>query len=103
MKVSAARTSRVASAFPSRASTRASTGTKAEDIDPSAKSSRSRLGMRKATKKVSEAPAAPKKLASVMSRTKPRTRLMSVAADITPAALAMRPWLSMGRDSSTYN
>lgn len=63
------------------------TGMKADDIEPSAKSSRRRLGMRNATKKVSAAGVAPKRRAMTMSRTKPRIRLENVATPIRPADL----------------
>ena len=60
---------------------------KADDIDPSANNSRSKLGIRYATKKASAAAVAPNRLASTMSRINPRMRLAKVAAPITPAAL----------------
>src|SRR5688572_2037215 len=60
---------------------------KAEDIDPSANNSRSKLGIRYATKKASAAGVAPKILANTMSRTKPSIRLEKVATPIRPAAL----------------
>src|SRR5262245_17616280 len=59
---------------------------KAEDIDPSANNSRSRLGIRYATKKASAAGVAPKSLANTISRINPRTRLEKVATPIIPAA-----------------
>ncbi|CUQ66434.1 protein of unknown function [Candidatus Nitrospira inopinata] len=62
------------------------TGMKAEDMDPSANSSRSRLGTRNATKKASAAGVAPNNRASTMSRMKPRIRLAKVPTPITPAA-----------------
>ena len=44
------------------------------------------LGMRNATRKASVIPPAPKASATTMSRTKPSTRLVSVAALIDPSA-----------------
>ena len=86
------RTRWFASSFPFFVWYSVSTGTKAEDIDPSAKSSLRRFGMRKATKNTSDVPVAPKKRARIISRTKPRMRLMKVAMDITPAARAIFPF-----------
>ena len=66
------------------------TGTKAILKEPSAKSRRSRLGMRKATKNASEPSPAPKNHAMTTSRTKPKIRLSSVANPIIPAAFVTR-------------
>jgi hypothetical protein len=62
------------------------TGITAVDRAPSASRRRSMLGMRKATKKASVTGPAPKASATTMSRTKPRTRLASVAALMLPSA-----------------
>jgi hypothetical protein len=53
-------------------------GTKACENAPSANNRRSRLGMRKATKKASVSMPAPKIRAIITSRTKPRTRDIKV-------------------------
>jgi hypothetical protein len=63
----------------------------ADDMEPSANSSLRRLGIRKATKKTSDFAEAPKYDARIMSFTYPRIRLISVAADISPAARAILP------------
>ena len=63
------------------------TGMNAEDMEPSANSSRRRFGIRYATKKASAAAVAPNSRASTMSRIKPRMRLAKVARPITPADL----------------
>jgi hypothetical protein len=60
-------TSLFASAFPCLVWYSVTTGTNAEDIEPSAKSSLKRLGILKATKKVSALPVAPKNFAKIMS------------------------------------
>ena len=80
-------TSRAAVRVPATRSTRAltssalrvalysaSTGTKAIENEPSADSRRMKLGMRKATKKASIIPPAPKTLAYTWSRTSPDSR-----------------------------
>ncbi len=82
-----------ASVFPLRVRYWAKTGTKAMLREPSANSRRSRLGMRKATKKASAIHPAPKNQAITISRMNPMIRLSSVAAPITPAARATR-WFS---------
>ena len=64
------------------------TGTKETVRDPSPRSLRSRLGIRKATKKASVTIPAPKKPATTMSRMNPKTRLSIVARPTMPAALA---------------
>lgn len=65
------------------------TGIKAEDMDPSAKSSLRRLGILNAAKKVSENPLAPKYSAKIISLAYPRILLINVAMDMRPAAFAM--------------
>src|SRR5262249_28936056 len=69
---------------------RVKVGTNAALIAPSAKRSRIRLGMRNATRKASISSPAPKSPASTVSRTRPRMRLVSVAAPPRPA-LPARP------------
>ena len=64
------------------------TGTKATVSDPSPRRRRRRFGIRKATKKASEAAPAPKNAATTMSRMNPKMRLSMVAMPTTPAALA---------------
>jgi hypothetical protein len=70
------------------------TGIKAMVSDPSAKRRRSRLGMRKATKKASAAMPEPKRVAITISRTRPSIRLISVKNAMTPAA----PLIFLNRD-----
>ena len=62
------------------------TGINAADIEPSAKSSLSRLGILCATKKASVEELAPNILANNISLINPRIRLPVVAIDICPAA-----------------
>jgi hypothetical protein len=71
-------------------------GTKETVSEPSARSRRRRLGMRKATKKASVAMPAPKNPATTMSRMKPKTRESMVAAPTTPAAFATREFSLLG-------
>jgi hypothetical protein len=95
IKVNVILTSRRASSSPCFDRYSVNTGIKADDIDPSAKSSRRRFGILNAAKNVSEIPVAPKYTAKIMSLTKPRIRLINVAADIIPAALAIFPFPSI--------
>ena len=69
MKVRAMFTRRFASWAPCFVRYSVRTGMKADDMEPSAKSSLRRLGILKATKNVSESPVAPKYLARIMSLT----------------------------------
>ena len=87
-----ARTRRPNASGPSRVSVSVKTGTTAVDSAPSARSRRSRFGMRKATKNASVSGPAPKTRATTMSRTKPSTRLASVASPIEPTALTTPRW-----------
>ena len=80
--------SRIAASGPCRSWTCVRVGTNAALIAPSAKRSRSRFGIRKATWKASTANPAPKKAAKICSRMRPRTRLNRVASETMPAALA---------------
>ena len=64
--------------------------------EPSAKSLRIRLGIRKATKKASELSPAPKKPAITTSLTKPKIRLNNVAEPTTPAAFVTRSFSVVG-------
>ena len=66
------------------------TGTKETVNDPSARSRRSRFGIRKATKKASVERPAPKRPATIMSRMNPKTRESIVAVPTTPAARMTR-------------
>src|SRR5262245_29198425 len=63
---------------------------KAALIAPSAKRSRTRFGIRKATTNASISLPAPNTAASTCSRTSPRIRLVSVAAPARPADRARR-------------
>src|SRR4029079_2168501 len=72
------------------ASCRMKTGTNAALIAPSANKSRTRFGIRKATLKASMAFPAPNIDASTWSRTRPRMRLVIVAAAGEPAERAIR-------------
>jgi len=89
--MSTARTRRLAASPPSLVWVSVSTGTNADDMEPSANNSRRRLGMRNATKKTSDLAEAPKYPARIISLMYPSIRLMSVAADMTPAARAILP------------
>jgi hypothetical protein len=90
---------------PSTVNARVTVGTKAADRAPSAKRSRSRFGIRKATVKASAAgPAlAPNRAPKTISRARPKTRLTDVAAPTRPAAFrrpgaaggAERAWASL--------
>src|SRR5262245_43354039 len=71
---------------PPRASVSVKTGMMAVDSAPSARSRRSRFGIRKATKNASVSGVAPKARASTMSRAYPRIRLPSVARPMVPTA-----------------
>jgi hypothetical protein len=95
-KVKVIPTNFLASSCPAFVRYSVRTGTKAEDIAPSANNSLKRLGILKATKKVSAVPVAPKIPARSMSFTYPRTRLIKVATDIRPAAFAIRLFSSAG-------
>ncbi len=79
---STAEASLFASSSPSFVKDSVKTGTKAADIEPSAKSSLKRFGMRYAIKNASVEPVAPNILASNISLAKPRIRLPVVAKDI---------------------
>jgi hypothetical protein len=96
IKVKVIRESLRDSSSPSNVFVLLSTGIKADDIEPSAKSSLKRFGILKATKKVSDSPVAPKYRAITISLTKPRIRLMKVASDIRDADFAMLPFSLMG-------
>ena len=80
--------SRHAASRPSVVSRCVKVGTNAALIAPSAKRSRIRLGIRKATTYASIALLAPNKDASTSIRPSPRTRLVIVARPITAAELA---------------
>src|SRR5262245_51706140 len=82
--------SRHAAARSPPASCRMKTGTNAALIAPSANRSRTRFGIRKATLKASMALLAPNIDASTWSRTRPRMRLVMVAAPADAAARASR-------------
>ncbi len=88
---------RQAASRPREASVRVNVGTKAAVIAPSAKRSRTRLGMRKATLNASIAGPvlAPKRAATTISRTTPSTRLASVARLMRPAERASPPFADM--------
>src|SRR4051812_36730368 len=78
---------RHAAGGPSVVSVRVNVGMKAALMAPSAKRSRSRLGTREATINASIVFPAPKRAARICSRTRPRMRLVMVAA---PADAAER-------------
>ena len=79
-----------ARARPPSVSVRVNVGTNAALIAPSAKRSRTRFGIRNATRNASISLPAPKRTASTWSRTRPSSRLVSVASPISPADRAMR-------------
>ena len=64
--------------------------TKAVDNAPSAKRSRSKLGMRNAAVKASIAMPPPNSAAKICSRTRPSSRLHMTARPMMPAALVFR-------------
>ena len=82
--------SRQAASLPFSVSVRVNVGTNAAVIAPSANRSRSRFGTRNATLKASICglALAPNTAASTVSRTRPSTRLVIVAAPISPADFA---------------
>ncbi len=90
---------RHAASRPRVASRRVNVGTKAALIAPSAKRSRTRLGMRNATLNASIAgpPLAPKSSAITVSRATPSNRLVSVAMLTRPADRAIRRFIAPGR------
>jgi hypothetical protein len=67
--------------------------TNAADRAPSAKRSRSRLGMRKAVMNASSSRPAPKTIAKTCSRTRPRMRLPNTARLTTPAWRTITSWV----------
>ncbi len=87
--------SRQACSRPRVSMVRVNAGTNAAVIAPSAKRSRSRLGMRNATLNASIAALAPKKYARTVSRTTPSTRLNIVARLMRPADRARRELIEM--------
>ena len=89
--------SRQACSRPRVSMVRVNAGTNAAVIAPSAKRSRSRLGMRKATLNASIAALAPKKYARTVSRTTPSTRLAIVARLMRPADRARRELIEEGK------
>ena len=86
--VPTASTSRCVASSPSRVRVVARSGTKAWEKAPSAKSLRSRFGMRKATLKASVSALAPKLAAISCSRTSPVMRDSSVKTETVEAALS---------------
>ena len=94
--------SRHAACSPSRSKRCVNVVTNAAESAPSAKRSRSRFGMRNAVTKASSSRPAPKNIANVCSRTRPRTRLKNTAALTMPArrASCVRPADSAGRGSA---
>ena len=85
-----------AALFPPEVRICVKTGIKAADSAPSANNTRRMLGIPKATKNASALWPAPKALATIMSRRKPKTRLVSVAPLTTPADRAIRAPRSPG-------